>query len=297
MRYEALSVIFLSFFISASERSMERKLSSNETEQTGIKFKNIDHILKSDMLEKEVVKKKKIIEKVAREKKYKKMVKYDIPPKERFWTFFSEYWIVKNAVKLKWDFEKPDYGLDVSFAFFLEKLGIYEKKFNILLIDSPSITHTALPSDKDELIFILSLPFIRTLNLSKLEISLILFEDYLRMKAGYFNKFIMDEKLEKYIGGNFHERKGKNKKMMEILLKKYDMLIYEKGYSFQEQYQVTKQMEQFLKSNIKLKDVYLSLLEKIDHLVKSDPIYKYYNRIYPSPELQINWLDPNKKKR
>ncbi|MCY4524097.1 MAG: hypothetical protein OXB84_05095 [Halobacteriovoraceae bacterium] len=287
-------IIVLSASSHAGEKIVQREPATNNKQNSSVKFKNIGNILKNDMLETEMAKKKEKEQKKAREEEYKKRVKYDIPSKEKFWTFFSEYWLIKNAVKLKWDFEKPDYGLDSSFAFFLEKLGIYEKKFNIVLVDTPNISHTALPSNKNELIFILSLPFIRTLNLSKLEISLILFEDYLRLQAGYFKKHLMDKKIKKYLGGNFYKKKKENKEVLAKLLKKYDSIIFEKGYSFQQQYEITKQINQFLKTNVKLRGVYLELLEKIDHLVKSDSTYQYYPKIYPSPELQINWLKKKK---
>lgn len=44
---------------------------------------------------------------------------------------------MKNAQVLGWDFEKPDYGLDASFKETMEKLGFYQKKFKILLLNTP----------------------------------------------------------------------------------------------------------------------------------------------------------------
>jgi len=39
-------------------------------------------------------------------------------------------------------------------------------------------------------------------------------------------------------------------------------------------------------------NTYLSLLSKIDELTKNNVLYKKYSQIYPSPELQLNWLKP-----
>ena len=38
------------------------------------------------------------------------------------------------------------------------------------------------------------------------------------------------------------------------------------------------------------------MLNKIDKLIKINHDYKDYTSIYPSPEMQIKWLTPEKKK-
>ena len=147
-------------------------------------FKAIKEVLKNDMLDGEADKKvKKIRAAMIRKKAFAKS-KYNIPGEDEFWTFLSQYWLVQNAQLLKWDFKKPDYGIDKSFRTFLEKLGHYNVKFKVLILDSPNIFHFALPSGGGEYLFLLSLPFIRTLDLNKLEISVILYEDYFRMQEG-----------------------------------------------------------------------------------------------------------------
>lgn len=205
--------------------------------------------------------------------------------------FFSELWLVKNATLLKWDIHKPDFELEKSFGAFLESQGHYEKKIKILLLDSTEIVHAALPSNQDEFIFILSLPFIRTLDLSKVEISLLLFEDFVRVRKGYFKNFVMDKELETYLGSNFNG-KPFNKKLIDDHLKKYNQLLFEKGFSFQEQFETTKELDSLLKNDLKIWNTYLTLLEKIDQLTKTNALYKKYSQIYPSPELQLNWLKP-----
>jgi superfamily I DNA and/or RNA helicase len=65
-----------------------------------------------------------------------------------------------------------------------------------------------------------------------------------------------------------------------------------KGFSFQEQFEVTTEMDTLLKNDMKMWNTYLTLLEKIDQLTKTNALYKKYNQIYPSAELQMNWLKP-----
>jgi hypothetical protein len=192
---------------------------------------------------------------------------------------------------LKWDFHKPDFDLEKSFIELLETQGHYEKKIKILLLDTTEVIHAALPTNDKEYIFLLSLPFIRTLDLSKVEISLILFEDYLRARKGYFKNYVLSKELEAYLGTNFLG-KPFDKKLIDDHLKKYNTVLMEKGFSFQEQFETTQEMDALLKSDMKIWNTYLTMLEKIDQLTKTNTLYKKYSQIYPSPELQINWLKP-----
>lgn len=254
-------------------------------------FSSIKDIIKKDGLEGELKKKQDEKRKYLDDKKLKEMKRYNVPNQEVFWSFFSELWLVKNATTLKWDVHKPDFELEKSFTAFLEGQGHYEKKIKILLLDSTEITHAALPSNTDEVILLLSLPFIRTLDLSKVEISLILFEDYIRMRKGYFKNYILSKELENYLGSNF-SGKAFDKKLIDAHLKKYNQVLFEKGFSFQEQFETTKEVDVLLKSDLKIWNTYLAMLEKIDNLTKTNMLYKKYSQIYPSPELQLNWLKP-----
>ena len=260
-----------------------------------VNLQSIREVIKNDMLEAEVTKKRQIKQKKKRKIRKRQIRKYNIPNEKDFWNFMSEYWLVKNAVKLKWDFEKPDYGFDQSFSFFLEKMKIHEKRFRILMTDSLDVFHMALPGNGKEMIFILSRPFIKDLNLSKLEVSLLLFEDYLRFRQGYFMSYLKKENLKGLLGGNFYKKKLDRSKLKNVMMR-YDSMIFKKGFSFQQQYQTTKMMDELLRYNKKIWNVYVSLLKKIDNLVKSNPFYKRYNKIYPSPELQINWLYSDTKR-
>lgn len=254
-------------------------------------FSSIKDIIKKDGLEGELKKKQDEKRKYLDDKKLKEMKRYNVPNQDVFWSFFSELWLVKNATTLKWDIHKPDFELEKSFTAFLEGQGHYEKKIKILLLDSTEITHAALPSNTDEVILLLSLPFIRTLDLSKVEISLILFEDYIRLRKGYFKNYILSKELESYLGSNF-SGKAFDKKLIDAHLKKYNQVLFEKGFSFQEQFETTKEVDVLLKSDLKIWNTYLAMLEKIDNLTKTNTLYKKYSQIYPSPELQLSWLRP-----
>lgn len=254
-------------------------------------FSSIKEIIKKDGLEGELKKKEEEKRVLLDKKKLAEMKRFNVPTEDVFWNMFSELWLVKNAPVLKWDFHKPDFELEKSFITLLENQGHFEKKIKILLLDSTEVIHAALPSNDQEYIFLLSLPFIRTLDLSKVEISLLLFEDFLRAKRGIFKSYVSSKELESYMGTNF-AGKPFNKKLIDEHLNKYNHVLFEKGFSFQDQFEVTKEMDAFLKSDLKMWNTYLTMLEKIDQLTKSNALYKKYGQIYPSPELQLNWLRP-----
>lgn len=256
-----------------------------------IDFQNIREVLKNDRLLQKEQKAKETEKKVQKKTVNKSVRLYNFPKENEFWSFFSEYWLVKNAPVLKWDFRKPDYGVVSTLTVLLESLGIYEKKIKILYMNSPNITHFALPSNPNEYLFTLSLPFIRTLDLSKLEISLLLLEDMIRIDHGFFLKNINTKKVKELFGTNFFGKKM-DPKIMNDLLEGYDQQIHDKGFSFKQQFTVTKKMDTLLKADQKLWSTYYRLLKKIDELVKSNVMYQKHLKVYPSPELQLNWLSP-----
>ena len=282
-------ILFSSGLILAEEKELPIELSDKSKES--LDFNSIKEIIKKDGLDGELKKKQAETRKYLDDKKLKEMRRSNVPTEEVFWSFFSELWLVKNATILKWDVHKPDFELEKSFASFLETQGHYEKRIKILLLETSDITHMALPSNENEVILILSLPFIRTLDLSKIEISLLLFEDFLRNRKGYFKNFILTTELKSYLGTNF-SGKDFNKKLIDDHLKKYTQLVFEKGFNFQEQFEVTKEIDVLLKSDLKIWNTYLTMIEKIDRLSKNNELYKKYGQIYPSPELQLNWLRP-----
>jgi hypothetical protein len=265
-----------------------------EKELEIINFKSIKQVLQKDGLSEAARKKEAEVKVLKKEQVNVEKGRYNYPTESELWAFTSEYWLVKNAQILGWDFQKPDYGLDKSFAKTLETLGFYQKHFKILLVNTPSMVRASLPGEDGEVILLLSVPFIRTLDLSKLEISLLLLEDFLRMEQGYFKKTVTTEKLTKLAGTNFYGSKP-DPNLLPELLKKYDEQINKKGYTFQQQFEVTKKMDAYLKSHPELWNGYFHMLKKIDAFVKTNQQYKDYVRLYPSPEMQVKWLSPDEK--
>jgi hypothetical protein len=254
-------------------------------------FSSIKDLIQKDGLEGQLKKQETEKRILLDKKKLQDVKRFNVPGPDSFWSFFSELWLVKNAPLLKWDFHKPDFDLEKAFINLLEIQGHYEKNIKILVLDTTEVIHAALPSNDNEYIFLISLPFIRTLDLSKVEISLILFEDFIRARKGYFKSYVSSKELEAYLGSNF-SGKPFDKKIIDDHLTKYNSVLMEKGFSFQEQFETTKEMDSLLKSDLKIWNTYITLLEKIDQLTKTNTLYKKYGQIYPSPELQINWLKP-----
>ena len=73
-------------------------------------------------------------------------------------------------------------------------------------------------------------------------------------------------------------------------MKRYDEIIFDKGFNFQQQFETTKKISRLLKNQIKLWNTYYKLIGKINELVSNNLLYKNYTKIYPSPELQLGWL-------
>jgi hypothetical protein len=281
-----------SFLITMSLFAQTEKL-QDEKELEVVDFKSIKKVLQQDGLSESSHKKVKQVTILKKEQGKIETQRYLYPTEPELWGFISEYWLIKNAQLLNWDFEKPDYGLETSFSSIMETLGFYQKRYKILLVNTPSVVRAAIPGN-DEFILILSIPFIRSMDLSKLEISLLLFEDYLRIEQGYFKKNVSTEKFQKIAGTNFQGHKP-DISFVEEMLKNYNNQINNKGYTFQQQFEITKKMDAFLKSNPELWNAYFRLLGKIDRFVKVNAQYKDYVRLYPSPEMQLKWISPEEK--
>jgi hypothetical protein len=297
------SLLFLLFVFNVSAQEVSElstsilkqpkvKLLQEEKEQNLMDYSNIKSVLKKDGLKKFKDKKSKNVEQIKKVKSEIELAKYNYPASDDFWSFMSEYWLVKNAQALQWDFSKPKYGIAKAFRSLLEQIGYYNRKIKILIVNTPNITHTALPGNKDEYFFIISLPFMRTLDLTKVDIALLFLEDMYRIDQGFFKSNI--KKDISFIGTNFQKSKLKKQKIDDISAE-YTRILFKDGFSFQQQYAITKQMDAVLRSDPTLRAVYLKLLGKIDELVKDNLLYKDYTKIYPSPELQIKWLSPEKK--
>ena len=226
------------------------------------------------------------------ERKKIKAGRYNTPSEDDFLNNMSELWLVRNAQLLRWDFPKPEYGVGSAFKQLLEKFGFFNEHFKVLIINSPTITHFGLPAGKGKAIFILSLPFIRSLDLTKVDISLLLLEDFVRLQKKLFVRKLGVNK--EFYNHNFY-RKGIDKKVVNQAMTDYTRVIFKEGFNFQEQFEVTKTMDRYLKSAPSLWSAYFKLYKKIDRFIKADLLYKDYLKIYPSPELQLQWLSPKKK--
>jgi len=284
----ALSSFLLTFSLMAQTEKLQ-----DEKELEVVDFKSIKKVLQQDGLSEEARNKQKQVKILKKEQGKIETGRYLYPTESELWGFVSEYWLIKNAQLLNWDFEKPDYGLDKSFSTTLENLGFYQKKYKILLVNTPSMVRAGIPGD-NEMILLLSVPFIRSLDLSKLEISLLLFEDFVRLDLGYFKKSVTTEKMATLGGSNFQGQKP-DMALVEELLKNYDNQLNKKGYTFQQQFEVTKKMDAYLKSSPELWNAYFRLLGKMDRFIKVNVQYKDYIRLYPSPEMQVKWLSPEEK--
>ena len=129
----------------------------------------------------------------------------------------------------------------------------------------------------------------RSLDLTKVDISLLMLEDFFRLQDKYFIENINADKS--FVGVNF-QASGFPKEKIEKIFNEYTNVVYKKGFNFQQQYDITKKMDLVLKADPMLWATYFKLLKKIDGYVKSDLLYKDYLKIYPSPELQLKWLSP-----
>jgi hypothetical protein len=260
-----------------------------------VNFNSVKKVLQQDGLSQAAEQKKKQVAVLKTELNQLEKNRFNYPSYDQMWGFLSEFWLVKNAQLLGWDFEKPEYGLESSFRKMLEGLGYYQKRFKILLINTPSVVRASLPGNDGECILLISVPFIRSLDLSKLEISILLLEDFFRLEQGYFKKQVGTEKLQQLGGSNFYGQKP-DVAVIEEVLKNYSRQILEKGFTFQQQFEITKKMDTFLKSNPELWNSYFRLLSKIQNFLKTNLQYKDYIKLYPSPEMQLKWLAPEERR-
>ncbi|MCT4641158.1 MAG: hypothetical protein N4A33_02600 [Bacteriovoracaceae bacterium] len=259
-----------------------------------IDYTSIRSILKKDGLIKHKKNKETGQREVVKIKKKLTENRSKIPGDDAFWSFFSQYWLVKNASTLRWDFNKPDYGIASHFQKLLEKIGLVNRKLHILVVNTPEISHMGLPSNTGEYVFILSLPFMKALDLSKQDISLLLLEDMLRVDEKIFRKHLT-VKYRQFLGKQFPNDYKKVYDFNQELLKDYSNIIFNNGFTFSDQYKVTKIMDRYLKPDAQLWSSYIKLLNKINKLVKTNNLYKKYTKIFPSPQLQLKWLSPKKK--
>lgn len=285
-------LLILSFF---SLTSALAEVSRIEKKSELIDFQSIREILRSDNLDEQAREKEDEVKTLSKEREERIIRSYDIPKEDQFYRFFSEYWLVKNVTLLKWDFRKPDYGIEGAFKKLLTELGHFDITFRILLLDSSNISHGYLPSENKHYIFLLSVPFIRSMDLTLREIAVLLYENFVRAERRLFEGKVVFDELQNIWGGNFHGETF-DQNIIKKMTRNYDRVLFEEGYTFQEQFEVTKQMDNILRSRPQYWNSYYKLIEKIDTLVKTNILYSQYPSLFPSPELQQGWLKPSSQR-
>lgn len=265
-----------------------------EKEMDVVDFQHVKKVLQKDGLMQEVRKKKNEVKRIQEIRVVEDKSRYSWPSEEDFWPIAGEWWLVKNASTLQWDFDRPEYGLEQTMSQVLKRVGLLQKKFRILAMDSGQLAHLGLPWRKDEYCLLFSVPFARTLDLSKLEISLLLLEDVLRVEEGWLMEFARPAKLKDLAGSNFQGKAPDMTPVFEVG-KSYTTFTQEKGFTFQQQFKLTKKMDSILRPHPELWNAYVRMLNKIDRMIKSNQQFKDYPKLYPSPEMQIKWLAPEEK--
>jgi hypothetical protein len=267
---------------------------NQEKELEVVDFKNVKDVLKKDGLLEEAKKKQTEVKKIQELRVKTNRELYNWPREDEFWFFATEYWMVKEVSVLKWDIEKPDYGLDKSLTQLLKQVGLAQKKFRIMGLNANTPAHLGLAWMSEEYCLLFSIPFVRSMDLSKLEISLLLLQDMLRVDEGWLKESIRPENLKSLVETNFEGKKPDLSPVFQVA-KNYRSFLDEKGFSFQQQFEITKKMNSLLKTQPELWNAYVRLLGKMDRLIKSQGAFADYVKMYPSPEMQIRWLAPEEK--
>ncbi len=252
----------------------------------------IKEVLIKDKLIKEADQKK--IEELKKEVVRQKKIEAANSPvtEEEFWSLVTHLWLVKRESRLRWDFEKVDYGVNQVFQSLLKKLNISGSSYKILYLNSDVIPHVGIPTG-NEYILLISKPFIEKLDLSKQEIALILFDEYVRLKLN-----TLMNKVNARFNNLGAKKTTQGDKTFEPYLSVLDQEIFVKGFSFQNQFNLTKEVVTYLKNDNSIAQIYHGLNDKIKNLVQSEQQYAYYPKIYPSPDLKETWLNkllPNQK--
>lgn len=273
-----------------SPKNLNELLVSKDTEL--VDLNSIKTVLKNDQLKEVVEEKIKNINLIKEQDETLTIKKYMYPEEKDIWGVTTELWLVKMAPQLQWDFNKPDYGIMRSVINLFEMLGLYEQRFKLLLVNTPIVPHFILPLHNKSFVAIISLPFIRNLDLTKREISLLVLEGFIRLNLNYFKKAILENKLTDKLGKNFY-KKTYDEKLIKSFMEKYTDFIFKKGFNFQQQYEVTKRMDMILKGHPEYRVSYITMLKKVEKLIKLNPnfLHTNYNSLYPTPELQVNWLN------
>jgi hypothetical protein len=211
LRPNKLLKIFFWFFFTIQLGIAQKAETQNQTS-----LDSISKILKNDLVDVEIKKRNQLLEQQKKEQEEKEKAEYNFPTQDEIWEIISELWIIRHASELKWNTGHPDYGIKEAVIQLFEKFGIYEITIKILLLNTPRVAHFALPTHDNTAIFLLSVPFIRNMDLTKLEIALLLFEDYLKLKEGYFVSYVQEKKLKEMSGKNYYQNPDFNLKISPV---------------------------------------------------------------------------------
>ena len=249
---------------------------------------DIKSIIKNDFEKKnkEKINKKK---REAIQNKTKKNKKLESDNKYYSWKILNRLWLVENVDVLKWNFDRPDYGLNKVINDTLKRTGYSSVKYKIILSNSNITSHTSLPGKGSEVFIILSKIFLERMDVTKQEIALLVLEELVRSR-----KYKNIDTLEKRIGRYPRLKNRRNyKKDVNAFVRKafkvYDELVYNYKSNFKEEYAVHTILMNSLASEQKLLNSYLNLQKKLTALLETT-IFSNYPNVYPSPELRIRWM-------
>jgi hypothetical protein len=271
----------------------ESKVLHTDGTQEAIQFNSVKSVLQKDGLLLEMQRKQVAAKKLEDLKQQERKARFNYPPFKELRKLAIDLWLVKEVARLRWDFDHPDYALTETVVQLFKKMGYEKKTFSLLAIDNPSLPHFAIPVDSQHTLFLYSIPYCRAMDLSKSEIALMLLEDYLRVEKKWVEDFASFKDLEGIAERNFLNSKPDLKSLYSVGEKLSDF-VFKKGFSFQQQFEVTKEMDRRLKSHPELWGMYVKLIGKMDQLVKQTQVYENSVQMYPSPQMQLKWLSTEK---
>lgn len=251
---------------------------------------NIDDYLEADKLLDASETKDRLQKKQAQKIFDDKKRRYSYPSFEDFWKFASEYWLVKNIDKIKWDQGADASELKKNFQILLGDLGIEDIKVKVFIFPTDRHPHFVLPRSDKEFIFLVSQKFIEAAGLSVKQLSYLLLEELIRIQNGYLFEFFKDDSFVKNLGESFYINKRPDMGEFEKLMTKISIFYLEHGFSFENEYRVTKAIcKKIGNKTIRLKG-YRNYFEAVKNRI--DDIHKVfvdYKKLYPGFEMKHLW--------
>ena len=251
---------------------------------------NIDDYLEADKLLEVSETKDKLQKKQAQKLFDEKKRRYSYPSFEDFWKFASEYWLVKNIDKIKWDQGSDASEVKKNFQLLLNDLGIEGIKLKVFIFPTDRHPHFVLPRSDREFVFLISQKFIEASRLNPKQLSYLLLEELIRIQQGYLFDFFKDDSFVKNLGESFYINKRPAMGDFEKLMTKISIFYLEHGFSFENEYRVTKSICKKLSDKpVRLKayrNYFESLKSQIDAIHK---VFVDYKKLYPGFEMKHLW--------